>query len=216
MPAARNSTPATGGIAPARVTGLVLAGGRGTRMGGVDKGLVILAGRPMVAHVLAALAPQVAAIVINANRNQAHYGALGWPVVADRLAGFPGPLAGFAAGLEASTTDYVVTAPCDAPRLPADLVQRLGRTLVAESAEVCVAHDGTRLQPVFALLSRGVLDSLSAYLAGGGAKIDRWYAQLRMAQCDFSDQPEAFANVNDPDERAALERQLTASTGTGK
>lgn len=209
MRAPENSAP---GIARDRVTGLVLAGGRGTRMGGVDKGLVALAGRPMVAHVLAALEPQTGTIVINANRHQAQYASFGWSVVADRLDGFPGPLAGFAAGMEASTTDYVVTAPCDAPRLPPDLVRRLGQRLVAESAQVCVAHDGIRLQPVFALLARDLLSSLSEYLAGGGAKIDRWFGQLRMAQCDFSDQPDAFVNVNDPAGRAALEMELTGKS----
>jgi len=197
-------------ITRARVTGLILAGGRGTRMGGLDKGLVELAGRPMVAHVAAVLATQANGLLISANRNPERYAALGWPVVADELGGFAGPLAGFAAGLAACPTEFMVTAPCDAPLLPRDLVARLARRMVEESAELCVAHDGERLQPVFALLARNLAPALADYLRGGGAKIDRWYAGLRMAQCDFSDQPGAFVNVNDPDERAAVERRLAA------
>jgi len=190
------------------ITAIVLAGGRATRMGGQDKGLVELAGRPMIAHVLAALAPQVERVIINANRNLDRYAAFGWPVVADEDTGFLGPLAGLAAGLRAATTPLVLTAPCDCPLLAPDLVARLYSALEREHAEIAVPFDGERLQPVFALVKRELADSLAAYLGGGDRKIDRWFAQHRLAQVDFSDRPENFVNVNDPDERTALEARL--------
>jgi molybdenum cofactor guanylyltransferase len=195
----------------APITAIILAGGRATRMGGTDKGLVELAGRPMIAHVLAVLAPQVEAVLINANRNQARYAEFGHPVIADLDDGFLGPLAGLAAGLQAATTPLVLTAPCDCPLLPADLVARLRAALVAADAEIAVPFDGERLQPVFALVRRELAGSLAAYLAGGDRKIDRWFAQHRLAQADFSDRPETFVNVNDPAERAALELRLAAA-----
>lgn len=194
----------------APITAIILAGGRATRMGGIDKGLVELAGRPMIAHVLAVLAPQVASVMINANRNQDRYAQFGHPVIADLDDGFLGPLAGLAAGLQAAATPLVLTAPCDCPLLPGDLVARLRAALAAEDAEIAVPFDGERLQPVFALVRRELATSLAAYLAGGDRKIDRWFAQHRLAQADFSDRPETFVNVNDPDERAALELRLAA------
>lgn len=190
------------------LTAIVLAGGRATRMGGQDKGLVELAGRPMIAHVLASLAPQVDHVIINANRNLDRYAAFGWPVVADEDSGFLGPLAGLAAGMKAATTPLVLTAPCDSPLLPRDLADRLRTGLLAEDADIAVPHDGERLQPVFALAKRELLGSLAAYLAGGGRKIDRWFEQHRLAQVNFADRPETFVNVNDPEERRALEARL--------
>jgi molybdopterin-guanine dinucleotide biosynthesis protein A len=197
----------------APITAIILAGGRATRMGGTDKGLVELAGRPMIAHVLAALAPQVERVLINANRNQARYAEFGHPVIADLDDGFLGPLAGLAAGLQAATTPLVLTAPCDCPLLPTDLVARLRAALAAADAEIAVPFDGERMQPVFALVRRELAGSLAGYLAGGDRKIDRWFAQHRLAQADFSDRPETFVNVNDPAERAALELRL-ATGGT--
>jgi molybdenum cofactor guanylyltransferase len=193
---------------PLPITAIVLAGGRATRMGGMDKGLVELAGRPMIAHVLAALAPQVERVIINANRNLDRYAAFGWPVVADEDTGFLGPLAGLAAGLRTADTPLVLTAPCDCPLLAPDLVARLYSALERERAEIAVPFDGERLQPVFALVKRELAESLAAYLGGGDRKIDRWFAQHRLAQVDFSDRPENFVNVNDPDERTALEARL--------
>lgn len=194
-------------------TAIVLAGGRATRMGGIDKGLVELAGRPMIEHVLAALEPQVELLLINANRNLERYAAYGWPVVPDDETGYLGPLAGLAAGLRAASTPLVLTAPCDCPLLAPDLVARLYSACQGQGAEIAVPFDGERLQPVFALLKRELLGSLAAYLAEGGRKIDRWFAQHRLARVDFSDRPETFVNVNDPDERAALEARLA---GTGQ
>ncbi|HRP86122.1 MAG TPA: molybdenum cofactor guanylyltransferase MobA [Gammaproteobacteria bacterium] len=195
------------------ITAVILAGGRATRMGGEDKGLVELAGRPMIVHVLAALAPQVERVIINANRNLARYAAFGWPVVTDEDSGFLGPLAGLAAGLRAAATPLVLTAPCDSPLVAPDLAERLYSALEDEGAEIAVPHDGERLQPVFALVRRELGDSLAAYLGGGDRKIDRWFAQHRLARVDFSDRPENFVNVNDPEERAAVEARLAARDG---
>jgi len=193
------------------ITGVILAGGRGSRMGGVDKGLTPLAGRPMVGYVIDALRPQVGALLINANRSEEQYAALGLEVIRDPVEGFAGPLAGMAAALGAARTPYVATAPCDSPLLPRDLVQRLGDALSAARAQIAVAHDGERMHPVFALLERGLLDSLRVYLDSGERKIDRWFARHDLAVCDFSDEPECFLNVNDADERRALESRLNAA-----
>lgn len=198
-----------------RVTGLVLAGGRARRMGGIDKGLAELAGRPLIEWVLEVLAPQTQTVIINANRSQATYSEYGCKVIADRTTGFCGPLAGIAAGLAASDTDYLVTCPCDSPLLPADLVERLYRRLQKDRTELAVAHNGERLQPVFALLSRNLTASLEAYLDAGGRKIDRWYEQHPMSVVDFSDCPEAFMNINTPDDVAALAAKLSQYQSSG-
>jgi molybdenum cofactor guanylyltransferase len=192
------------------ITGLVLAGGRATRMGGMDKGLVELAGRPMIAHVLDRLAPQVDQILVNANRNVDRYAAFGWPVVPDTDTGFLGPLAGLVAGLRASDTPLVLTVPCDSPRLATDLAGRLYAVMERDAAEIAVAFDGEWLQPVFMLVHRQVLASLEVFLAAGGRKIDRWFEQHRLARADFSDRKESFVNVNDPAEREALDEKLAA------
>ncbi|MFU8896122.1 MAG: molybdenum cofactor guanylyltransferase MobA [Gammaproteobacteria bacterium] len=193
------------------ITAIVLAGGRATRMGGIDKGLVELAGRPMITHVLAALAPQVEQILINANRNLERYAAFGWPMAPDEETGFLGPLAGIVAGLHASDTPLVLTAPCDSPLVAPDLAHRLWQALARDDADIAVAFDGEWLQPVFLLLKRDLLGSLEDYLGAGGRKIDRWFAQHRVAKADFSDCRQTFINVNDPGERAALEKQLLAA-----
>ena len=188
------------------VTGLVLAGGMGRRMGGVDKGLVLLEERPMVAHVIERLARQVGAIVINANQNLDRYEALGYPVVRDTIGGFAGPLAGLHAGLSAAGTPFVVTSPCDSPFLPQDLVARLAHGLEGASAQIAVAHTFAQPHPVFALVSRDVVPHLASFLEGGGRKIDAWYATLRVAAVQFDDCEDAFRNINTPDELAAAAR----------
>ena len=201
----------------AAITGLVLAGGRATRMGGEDKGLIRIAGQPMVAHVLQRLRPQVQKLLVNANRNAAAYAELRVRVVPDRMPEFPGPLAGMASGLAAAHTPWVVTAPCDSPWIPADLVARLYQALREQDADLAVAEGGGRLQPVFALLPVSLLGDLEAYLLSGERKIDRWFRQHRMAVADFSDCAEAFINVNTPEERDALERRLqNESPGGGR
>jgi molybdopterin-guanine dinucleotide biosynthesis protein A len=190
------------------VTGLILAGGLARRMGGEDKGLVSLAGRPMVAHVLEALRPQVGSILLNANRNCEHYAALGHPVLADALAGYQGPLAGMLAALKRCSTEFLVTVPCDAPLVAPDLVARLHAACVAAGADLAVASDGERRQPVFLLLRASLASSLEAYLAGGGRATHAWVEQSHAAVADFSDQPDTFVNVNDPAERQRIEELL--------
>lgn len=192
------------------VTGIVLAGGRATRMGGMDKGLVEVAGRAMVDHVLERLRPQTAALVINANRNHDVYATRGCPVVADAFGEFAGPLAGMAAGLQAATTDWAVTVPCDSPLVPPDLVARLAAALQAAQADLAVAEGAGRMQPVFALLPRRLLPDLEAFLGDGGRKIDAWYARHRVARADCGDVEEAFLNVNTPEERDSLAARLAA------
>ncbi len=196
---------------PGGVTGLVLAGGQARRMGGGDKGLLELCGRPMVAHALEALAPQVDALLVNANRHLERYREIADPyratVVSDALADFQGPLAGIARGLAACATEWLVCVPCDSPLLSGDLVSRLDAARRTDDAELAVAFCG-RLQPVFALLPRTLLPSLEAYLAVGERKIDRWYDRHRVVEADFADRPEQFLNVNTPEDHAALERRM--------
>jgi molybdopterin-guanine dinucleotide biosynthesis protein A len=193
-------------IAARDVGGIVLAGGQGRRMGGVDKGLVELAGRPMIAHVLERFAPQVGEILINANQNQDRYAAFGVPVVADAVGGFAGPLAGLHAGLARTTKPYACTVPCDSPFLPADLVARLAFALERERAELAVARTFDQPHPVFAFMTRSVLPGLAAFLDAGGRKIDAWYAALAVAQVAFDDEADAFRNINTRDELAGIER----------
>lgn len=196
-------------MTPARdVTAVILAGGRARRMGGRDKGLVELNRRPLIEYALAALRPQVDAILINANRNHAAYARYGCPVIADRRGDFAGPLAGMASALAALRTRYLVSVPCDCPALPADLVARLLAARARRDAELAAAHDGRRMQPVFALLDRALLPSLERFLDDDGHKIDRWYAGHRLAVADFSDEADAFANVNTPEELARMARLL--------
>jgi molybdenum cofactor guanylyltransferase len=197
------------GQARSAIAGLILAGGRARRMGGEDKGLIPLAGRPMVEHVLERIRPQVNEVLINANRNAGQYGRYGHRVIPDVVDDFPGPLAGMLSAMEAVHQPWLAVVPCDSPLLPRDLVQRLFESALAESADIAVAHDGERLQPVIALLRCSLLPQLRAFVEQGGRKIDTWYAQHRMVATDLSDHPEAFVNINTPEERAALERRVT-------
>jgi molybdopterin-guanine dinucleotide biosynthesis protein A len=194
---------------PADVTAVVLAGGRATRMEGRDKGLIDLAGRPMIAWILEAIGPQVGQVLISANRNLDAYERFGYPVVADLDAGFLGPLAGLATGMSHARTEYVVTVPCDSPLVAPDLVGRLYSTCVANGADIAVAHDGEWMQPVFALARTALAPDLRAWLATGERKVNRWFARHRLVEVNFSDRPDTFVNVNDPKERMALEARLT-------
>jgi molybdopterin-guanine dinucleotide biosynthesis protein A len=177
-----------------KVTGIVLAGGRGSRMGGVDKGLQPLRGRPMIEHVLARLSPQVAEVIVNANQNVQTYEKYGHRVVRDEIGGFAGPLAGLHAGLKAAAHPFVVTVPCDSPFLPSDLVSRLQASL--EQKDLAVAKTGDQPHPVFSLMKRQVRESLEAFLAAGGRKIDAWYAALKVVEVSFDDEADAFRNIN--------------------
>jgi len=186
-----------------QITALVLAGGQSRRMGGRDKGLLPFGDGLLIGHVLNAIRPQVGALIISANRNQDAYGRFGFPVLADPLEGFQGPLAGFLAGLEHMQTEYLLTLPCDGPVIVSDLAQRLADGLSRAQAEIAVAHDGQRLQPVYALLHRSVVDGLRQALAEGERKIDRWYPRHNWVTVDFSDAPEQFNNINTPDDYAS-------------
>jgi molybdenum cofactor guanylyltransferase len=184
---------------PQDITGLVLAGGRGTRMGGVDKGLQNHHGMPLALHALLRLQTQVGQLMINANRNLAAYEAMGAPVWPDPLPDFPGPLGGLLAGLEHCETPYLLTVPCDTPNFPADLAERMAQALVEAKADVAMAatlEDGQmRAQPVFALVRSDLLESLVAYLHQGERKIAVWMRQHRCVEVPFDDAA-AFFNAN--------------------
>ncbi|HEX3638116.1 MAG TPA: molybdenum cofactor guanylyltransferase MobA [Paraburkholderia sp.] len=196
------------------ITGLVLAGGRGMRMGGLDKGLQPLHGEPLAAHVLKRLAPQTGALLISANRHPDVYSTLGAPfgakVLADTLPGFPGPLAGLLAGLRTAETAYVLSAPCDSPGLPAELADRLAQALHSNQADIATvtttdAAGHVSLHPVFALLRTGLADDLASFLEAGERKVRAWYVRHRTVEVAFTDE-RAFYNINSLQELADLER----------
>jgi molybdopterin-guanine dinucleotide biosynthesis protein A len=196
-------------ISPDEITGLVLAGGQGRRMGGVDKGLQNHRGMPLALHALLRLSPQVGQVLINANRNLAAYESMGVPVWPDAMSDYPGPLAGILAGMEHCETPYLATVPCDSPQFPVDLVSRLAEGLVAQDAEIAMAAtreaDGSvQVQPVFCLIQTDLLESLVSYLHRGERKIDRWTAQHRCASIVFDD-ASAFVNANTLSELQALQ-----------
>lgn len=182
------------------ITGVVLAGGQGRRMGGVDKGLQPLHGKPLAQWAIERLAPQVDELVVNANQNAREYARFGRRVVPDVLQGFAGPLAGLHAALHAAGGELVATVPCDSPFLPPDLVARLWRAL--GDNDLAVAKTGAQAHPVFALVRRSVLPHLEAYLARGGRKIDDWYATLKVVEVAFDDESDAFRNLNTREELA--------------
>lgn len=176
------------------ITGLVLAGGQGRRMGGVDKGLQLLRGKPMAQWAIERLAPQVDEVLINCNQNLEAYARFGRRLVPDEIRGFAGPLAGLHAALKAASHPLVVTVPCDSPFLPEDLVSRLESQI--EGKDLAVAKTGDQPHPVFSMVRRDVLDNLEAFLSGGGRKIDAWYASLRTVEVSFDDEADAFRNIN--------------------
>ncbi|MDZ4314030.1 MAG: molybdenum cofactor guanylyltransferase MobA [Azonexus sp.] len=189
-----------------QITGVVLAGGLGRRMGGTDKGLQELRGQPMVHWVIERLAPQVDELLINANQNGERYAAFGHRVVPDQIPDFAGPLAGLHAALSAATHPLVATAPCDSPFLPADLISRLFSALTAANADLAVAKTFDQAHPVFCLCQRSVLPHLTEFLESGGRKIDRWYSTLNIVEVAFDDEADAFENINTRDELARFER----------
>jgi len=204
-------------IPPQHITGLILAGGRGSRMGGVDKGLQNFNGIPLALHTLMRLGPQVETVMVNANRNLSAYESFGASVWPDASADFAGPLSGFLVGLERAETPYLLTVPCDTPRLPLDLAERLANALVREGADIAMAaapelkDDGSaevRAQPVFCLLKIELSESLVAFTHSGGRKIDAWTAQHKTVLVPFdapTDDRLAFANINTLSELQALE-----------
>ncbi|HQS00979.1 MAG: molybdenum cofactor guanylyltransferase MobA [Pseudomonadota bacterium] len=190
----------------AEITGIILAGGRGSRMGGADKGLQSFNGVPLALHTLLRLSPQVGEVMVNANRNLAAYESFGVPVWPDAagLGEFSGPLAGFLTGLERCETPYLLTVPCDTPLFSEDLVARLAEAMVREDADIAVVaapeEDGQlRAQPVFCLLHTRLLESLMLFTTSGGRKIDAWTAQHKTVLVPFNqpgDDPRAFFNAN--------------------
>ena len=195
------------------ITGIILAGGRGSRMGGVDKGLQNFNGMPLALHTLMRLGPQVGEVMINANRNLSAYESFGVPVWPDGLSDYPGPLAGFLTGLERCETPYLLTVPCDTPLFPADLVERLAEALERDNADIAMAaaaeEDGTiRAQPVFCLLRHELMESLVRFTHGGGRKIDAWTDthETVVVAFDLPEDVRAFANANTLAELHQLER----------
>ncbi|MEZ5542406.1 MAG: molybdenum cofactor guanylyltransferase MobA [Pseudomonadota bacterium] len=192
--------------APPPVTGVILAGGRGRRLGGRDKGLIEFAGQTLVERIAAALAPQVNELLISANRNLEQYRRTGYPVVTDRWPDFRGPLAGMLAGLEQASHEHVVFVPCDTPTLPPGLVSRLGTAMARGDRQAAMVHDGMRAHPVYSMLSRDCAATLRARLIAGHYRVEDAMTQLDAVTVDFSDRPEAFFNINEPDDLRELAR----------
>jgi len=190
------------------ITGLILAGGRAQRMGGIDKGLIPFHDKPLIESAIAKLKPQTQSIIINANRNITKYAGYGYPVIMDETPDFSGPLAGFLVGLKACKTPYLLTAPCDSPLLPNNLAQNLSAEMDRGDFQLVYASskeaDGkVWAQPVFCLMRANLQDSLASFLLKGDLKIDRWFKELRSSTVIFDD-PQVFANVNTPEELKSL------------
>lgn len=190
------------------IDAVILAGGMARRMGGNDKGLVELDGQFMIKHTIDRIKPQVKTILINANRNQKIYSEFGFNVVSDQHSGYLGPLAGMITALSHTQADYLLVVPCDCPLLPNDLVSKMLAQLTAEGAELAVASDGQREQPVVMLLTPSLRASMKAFLEAGERKIDCWYAKHNYVVTDFSDQPNAFINVNTPEQKQQLNQVI--------
>ncbi|MBS1214737.1 MAG: molybdenum cofactor guanylyltransferase [Proteobacteria bacterium] len=185
-------------------------------MGGVDKGLTIFRGRPLAVYAIEALKQVTDRILVNANRHHDIYAGFGYPVVADADGDFNGPLAGLLSAMRVADTPLLLIVPCDSPLVRGDLLERLHATLLAQNADICVAHDGERLHPVFLIVRRSLVTSLADYLAGGERKVEGWLRRHRLALADFSDHPEMFANVNTEEElaRLGLESRFSGQTGS--
>jgi molybdopterin-guanine dinucleotide biosynthesis protein A len=191
--------------ARAKTTGVVLAGGRGRRMGGLDKGLMLFHGRPLVAYSIDALKAVADHVLVSANRHVDAYAELGYPVIADADDQFDGPLAGLLSAMQNAKTSYVLSVPCDCPLIRGELLGRLYTTLRAQKAEVCVAHDGERVHPVIMIVQRSLAPSLADYLAAGERKVETWLRRHRLVLADFRDHPEVFVNVNTREDLARLQ-----------
>ena len=190
------------------ISAIIISGGRATRMNGVDKGLVLLQQKPLITHVIARLKSQVDEIFINANREITQYAALGLPVLQDENADFIGPLAGFSLGLQHAKHGYVLTVPCDSPLLPLDLAQRLMAALLEHPADIAVASSDENTHPVFCLMKKSVLPSLTAYLDAGERKVSTWQKSQQYVEMDFSDCSDAFVNLNTFEDLEGLEQRL--------
>lgn len=196
-------------ISAEHITGLILAGGRAQRMGGIDKGLISFHNKPLIASTISRLKQQVGPILINANRNITKYATYGYPVIMDETPDFSGPLAGFSAGLKVCKTQYLLSSPCDSPMLPLDLASRMASEMEQGNYQLVYASskesDGKIwAQPVFCLMRANLQEHLEIFLQKGDFKIDRWFKELRCGTIVFEDAL-AFANVNTPEELKALE-----------
>ncbi len=194
-----------------QITCVILAGGRGQRMQGKDKGLIEINGQPIIEQILAQIEGQCDSIIINANRHLEQYQKYGYRVITDQLSDYQGPLAGIHTAMLATTTDYLITLPCDGIKIMPDYVERMWQIAIdnksiATQSSVVVAHDGQRHQPVYALMPVTLHGSLQDYLDSGERKIDRWYQQHNMVFADFSDSPECFINLNRPEDLNDLQR----------
>jgi molybdopterin-guanine dinucleotide biosynthesis protein A len=190
------------------ISAIILAGGRATRMGGLDKGLVLFRQKPLIAHVISRLTPQVDEIIINANRELESYKALGYQVLQDEIIDFAGPLAGMQLGLKYASCDYILTAPCDSPLLPLDLTSRLQAAMLAHDADIAIVSSDGNTHPVFCLCKKSVLPTLNDYLKHGGRKVSAWQQSLNHVYVDFSDCAEAFTNLNSQQDLAGFETKL--------
>ena len=188
------------------ISAVVLAGGKGRRMGGVDKGMVEFLGKPMVAHVLERLRSQTPEILINANREIERYAAFGFPVIQDDIPDYAGPLAGLHKAMTTTESAYILTVPCDAPLLPRNLLAKLMDSLMAHDADIAIAKTGMQAHPVISLCRRALLPSLTQYLQDGGRKVDTWQQQHEVVEVQFSQHPLAFSNINTSDELTSLEQ----------
>lgn len=187
------------------ITAVILAGGKGSRLGGQDKGLVSCLNKPLIEHILERIETQVATVLISANRNTGIYATYGYPVIKDKMLHYQGPLAGFSTAMSTAKTEYIITLPCDGPLISNDLVARLQNCLKDNPTKIAVAYDGQRLQPTYALIPIKWLTNLNEFLSNGGRGIHQWYAQNDVIQCDFSDIPNIFANINTEKQRQEIE-----------
>ena len=191
-----------------QITALILAGGRGQRLGGQDKGLVEVQQQPLIAYVIQAIQAEVAHIIISANRNQDRYAEFGYPVYSDSLSGYMGPLAGILTGLQQCTTPWLLVLPADTPRLPQRLISRLWQAVQNQPCQIAIAAEGDYLQPTFAIINVLLRDSLQQYLQNGGRKTQQWMQQQTHCRVDFSDQADAFMNINTEAELAIAQQQF--------
>ncbi|EHK90883.1 molybdenum cofactor guanylyltransferase MobA [Aggregatibacter actinomycetemcomitans] len=189
------------------ISAVILAGGRATRMGGADKGLQLLHGKPLFQWIYERLRSQVAQVSVNANRHRECYAATGLPVFADNLEGFQGPLSGILTALERSDTDFVLFVPCDSPFFPENLLEKLKSAVIFHGVSVAYVHDGEREHPTFCLMARSLKDKLAAYLASGERRMLHFMRQNGAVSVDFSENQQAFANINTFDELQQLNGQ---------
>lgn len=187
------------------VTGVILVGGKGKRFGGQDKGLITVSGKPLIEHAIALLSKQVGNILVNANRSEQQYASYGYPVISDAIGEYWGPLAGIVSCMEAASDPCILTIPCDSPSLPDDLAVRLLEKIEQESADICVAHDGQRIQPAIALYRTNLQSELLDALNTGERKVEHWITGRNYTLADFSDQVDAFFNINTPADKQTFE-----------